>query len=383
MIQNSNVQQRDFFNQPRKVSFQKSEVEKQMQLFSSVVEQTADMVLVTDQDGVIEYVNPSFEKMTGYSKKEVIGLTPKILKSGQNNPQIYKILWNTILSGQTFNAVLINKKKNGELFYTEKTISPLFDDSNQVQHFVSTDRDVTEQKKAEESLEKKAIALERANAELEQFTNIASHDLREPLRTITTYLQLIERKNAKTLDQESLGYMNFTIDAAKRMRDLIDDLLSYSKIGREKLVLQKTNCNDILNNIKANLQTTITEKGAEITSEELPVINADPSFLSQLLQNLIANALKYSNGRKPNIQIKAEPSDGNWLFSVKDNGIGITRESYERIFKMFKRLHSTSEYTGTGIGLAICKKIVEEHGGRIWLESTVGEGSTFYFTMPS
>jgi len=383
MIQNSNVQQRDFFNQPRKVSFQKSEVEKQMQLFSSVVEQTADMVLVTDQDGVIEYVNPSFEKMTGYSKKEVIGLTPKILKSGQNNPQIYKILWNTILSGQTFNAVLINKKKNGELFYTEKTISPLFDDSNQVQHFVSTDRDVTEQKKAEESLEKKAIALERANAELEQFTNIASHDLREPLRTITTYLQLIERKNAKTLDQESLGYMNFTIDAAKRMRDLIDDLLSYSKIGREKLVLQKTNCNDILNNIKANLQTTITEKGAEITSEELPVINADPSFLSQLLQNLIANALKYSNGRKPNIQIKAEPSDGNWLFSVRDNGIGIAPEFYERIFKMFKRLHSTSEYTGTGIGLAICKKIVEEHGGRIWLESTVGEGSTFYFTMPS
>lgn len=233
----------------------------------------------------------------------------------------------------------------------------------------------------QKQLERLAEELARSNGELELFASMASHDLQEPLCTITTYLQLIERTKANSLDQDSRGYLKFTLDASKRLRDLIDDLLTYSRVGVKSSNFVTFKANVAVEEALTSLAGAIAESDARIEVEELPEICADSHRMVQLFENLISNAIKYHSGSVPLIRIGAERQADRWVFHVADNGIGIEKHFQERVFEMFRRLHG-NEIPGTGIGLGICKKIVEQRGGKIGIESEPGKGSKFHFSVP-
>jgi light-regulated signal transduction histidine kinase (bacteriophytochrome) len=224
--------------------------------------------------------------------------------------------------------------------------------------------------------------LSRSNEELQQFAYVASHDLQEPLRMIASYAGLIDKRYRDRLDEKGTQYLRFTMEGALRTKALIDDLLEYSRVGASVTDFKPTQCDDALNEALANLRLAIEETHTVIARGPLPTIIADPKQLTLLFQNLIANAIKFRRQAPPCIDVSAVSADGDWVFSVRDNGIGIDAKHLHRIFVIFKRLHSREEYPGTGIGLAICKKIVEQHGGTIRVESTPGSGSVFSFTIP-
>jgi signal transduction histidine kinase len=224
--------------------------------------------------------------------------------------------------------------------------------------------------------------LVRSNRDLEQFAYVASHDLQEPLRMVATYTQLLAERYRGKLDAEADKYIHHAVDGALRMQTLVNDLLAFSRVGRQGRGLESTDCNLVVRSAIANLDSAIQESGARVLVADLPTIPADRSELVQLFQNLIGNAIKFRSSAAPEIHIAAQQSGPSWLFSVTDNGIGIGLEHVEIIFVIFKRLHTHAEYPGSGIGLAICKKIVEQHGGRIWVESEPGRGSSFKFTLP-
>ena len=232
------------------------------------------------------------------------------------------------------------------------------------------------------SLRQASLELQRSNAELEQFAYVASHDLQEPLRMVSSYLQLLERRYREKLDQDASEFIGFAVDGAARMQTLIQDLLAYSRVGTRGAAFEPADCEAFLDQALKNLEVAIAESGAEVKREPLPELAVDASQLTQLLQNLLGNAIKFRGESPPRIQVAAERRDADWLFSVQDNGIGIDPRHAERIFQVFQRLHGIGQYPGTGIGLAVCKKIVERHQGSIWVESEPGAGSTFFFTIP-
>ena len=234
-----------------------------------------------------------------------------------------------------------------------------------------------------DTLMKALTELKRSNMELENFSSVAAHDLAEPLRMVSSYCTLISRSASGKLDEKEKEYLAFAVDGAKRMSVLIKQLLEYSRIGRSEKSPEEANCENIVNQALKNLEVAIMEQNAEVKRDVLPTVLGNPVLLCQLFQNLISNGIKY---RKPDaspvICISAKKKGSEWIFSVRDNGIGIKPEYLDQIFIMFKRLHGRAEYSGTGIGLATCKKIAEIHGGRIWAESQPGEGSTFFFSIP-
>jgi signal transduction histidine kinase len=241
--------------------------------------------------------------------------------------------------------------------------------------------EIAERKRVESELRKTLVELERSNAELEQFAYVASHDLQEPLRMVSSYTQLLERRYKDKLDGDAHDFINFAVDGAKRMQQLIDDLLTYSRVGTRGKPMKPADSQSVLNATIANLSVAIQESGAVVTYDPLPLVMADEIQLVQLFQNLIGNAIKFHGDKPPRVHVSAKQNGNRWVFSVKDNGIGIDPQYFERIFLIFQRLHR-EEYPGTGTGLAIAKRIVERHGGQIWIESQPGKGSTFYFTMP-
>jgi two-component system, sensor histidine kinase and response regulator len=224
--------------------------------------------------------------------------------------------------------------------------------------------------------------LARSNRDLEQFAYVASHDLQEPLRMIAAYTELLGERYRGQLDANADKYIGYVVDGAKRMQALIEAILSFSRVGREGLQLQNTDCNLLVETAKKNLEAAIAESGASVSHDRLPVVVADTQLLAQVFQNLIGNALKFRGQAPPRIRLAARKQNQEWTFSVADNGIGIAPEHAQTIFAIFKRLHTHAEYPGSGIGLSICKKIVEQHGGRIWVESEPGKGSTFHFVLP-
>lgn len=238
-------------------------------------------------------------------------------------------------------------------------------------------------RRAQESLKQYALELERSNRELEEFAYVASHDLQEPLRIIASYLQLLNGRYGEHLDEDGQRYLHYTVDAADRMRELIQDLLAYSRVGTQGQPFAVTDCEVVLQEALVNLQLMIEENAAVITYDPLPTVTADASQLRQLLQNLLGNAIKFHSDKPPHVHIGSRRQADQWLLWVQDNGIGLDPKFSERIFVIFQRLHTRNEYSGTGIGLAICKKIVERHNGRIWAESQPGQGTTFYFTLPT
>jgi len=272
---------------------------------------------------------------------------------------------------------------NGRVTWVSTTKLPLRDREGRIVGTFGVSRDITDRKRAEEELSKTAAELARSNAELEQFAYVASHDLQEPLRMMASYTQLLAKRYSRKLSQEADEFIAYIVDGATRMQNLIGALLAYSRVGTRGKSFEPTDCNVALERALANLQLAIEESGAAVTKDPLPTVNADPLQLCQLFQNLVSNAIKFRGTDRPRIHVSAERNMNEWKFSVRDNGIGIEPGYIGRIFVVFQRLHSRGEYPGTGIGLAICKKIAERHGGRIWVESKPGEGSTFYFTIPA
>lgn len=340
-------------------------------------------VLATPE-GQFFQVNQAFCEMTGYTEEELCQKTwwdithPDFLASGHHYMQ--QLIQKTIPS---YNEELIIAHKSGEALWIRLNRILLFDADNQPLYLVSDIENITQRKTAEAEINRILAELERSNIELQQFAYVASHDLQEPLRMVTSYLQLLQRRYSNQLDSDADEFIGYAVDGANRMKQLIQDLLAFSRVGTRGKPFEPIQVDIILKEVLTNLETSIKETAVQISHDPLPTILGDASQLVQLFQNLLSNAIKFRGESTPQIHIGAEKQDGVWQFSIRDNGIGFDPQFSERIFIIFQRLHTRANYGGTGIGLAICKKIVERHGGKIWVHSEPGVGTTFYFTIPS
>jgi len=270
----------------------------------------------------------------------------------------------------------------GGVRWLSTTKVPILLNGNKAQGLVGISRDITARHQVEVQLAKYADELHRSNQELQHFAYIASHDLQEPLRMISSYLQLLERRCGEALDEDGRTFIHFAVDGAKRLQGLINGLLKYSRVETRGAEFEPVELDKVLADTKQQLSILLKERAVHVDADELPDVIGDRTQLLQVFQNLIGNGVKFNQSATPTIQISSRKKDDEWVIGVKDNGIGIDPDNVDRIFKIFQRLHSREEYPGTGIGLAVCKKIVERHGGEIWVESQPGEGSTFYFTLP-
>jgi PAS domain S-box-containing protein len=370
------------------------------QKFRSLLEAAPDAMAVIDHAGKISVVNAQLEKIFGYGRQDVLGRTMEMLVPffrRQYEPDLNadsgKVGFCRRYPALDLNGV----RKDGTEFPVEISVSPLETEEGTL--VTAAIRDVTGQKKAlreirdlNSSLEQRVAertaelmetieALRQSNDDLNQFVYAASHDLQEPLRLVALYSQMLQRKQTTQLDEQASQYLEFVLNSALRMETLLKDLLEYSQVGalREGPPVV-VSCGDVLQKVVMNLQASIEQSGAVITWGELPTVHAHEIRLVQLFQNLVGNAIKYRREDPPQIRVDANHRLTDWLFSVEDNGIGINSDYSQQIFGIFKRLHG-NKYPGTGIGLAICQRIVESYGGRIWLESTLGAGSCFFFTL--
>ncbi len=341
-------------------------------------------IVMLDPDGHVVSWNPGAERIHGYRTEEILGqhfsrFHPKT-ELEREEPEMELEIAAT--QGR-FEEQGWRVRKDGSLFWADIVITALHHPSGELRGFSKVVRDITERKRAEEALARQSAELARSNAELEVFGNVASHDLKDPLRVIArTSRQLAERWRGR-LDAESDAWLAETLDAAERMRTLIDELLAYSRANQQASVFVAADCATVFDTAVSNLRVSIEESGATVTRDALPVVTGDPVQLTQLFQNLVANAIKYRGEAPPRVHASAARDAGAWTFSVRDNGIGVPPEHAGRVFDLFQRADDHSPVTGMGIGLAICKKVVERHGGRIWFESSPGAGTTFHFTLPA
>jgi PAS domain S-box-containing protein len=341
-------------------------------------------IILLDKDGFIKTWNKGAEKIKGYTAKEIIGQHFSIFYTLQDREKLVPeaILADAAAKGQ-FYTENWRLRKDGSEFWGSVTIKTIRNEQGRLEGFAKITRDLTERKLTENIIHRQLTELDQKNKELEQFVYIASHDLQEPLLTVNNFIELIQTEYENRLDDDAKLYFRFMSQATLRMKNLIKGLLDYSRIGREKTV-SRVDCNHLLGTVLKDMSATISECGALVTSTRLPVIHGYKTELRQLFQNLISNALKFrKSGVTPLIDICADRIGQNWRFSVKDNGIGIDPLHQEKIFKIFQRLHTRDLYEGNGIGLANCKKIVEMHGGTIYVVSQSGAGSIFYFNIPS
>jgi PAS domain S-box-containing protein len=341
------------------------------------------IVAVTDLQGTITYVNEKFSAITGYSKEEAIGQNYRMVNSGYHPKELFQQMYETIGKGRVWRGEIRNRAKGGSIFWVDATIVPLLDAEGKPLQYITIRTNISERKQVEERLADKAKELTRSNQELEQFAYVASHDLQEPLRMVASYTQLLSERYSGKLDQDADKFLNYAREGALRMQVLIRDLMAFSQVPQTDAPRKRVDCNLALEDSLQSLTAAIEESGAVVTHAALPNVWADQTQIAQVFQNLIGNAIKFHNGAPPECAVRAEKMGANWLFSVSDNGIGIAPEYAENIFVVFRRLHARSEFPGNGIGLAVCKKIVEHYGGTIWVESKVGEGSTFRFTLPA
>ena len=326
-------------------------------------------------------VNESFLEMMEFTRDEVVNHSAIEIGITANAEDIQNVNAALIESGYIRNMRRRFRTKNGNI--KDALISVELVDIEHEKCILVITHDITELIHAKDAIEQQARELTRSNADLEQFAYIASHDLQEPLRTVVSYLQLLESRYKNKIDKTAYEFINFAVDGAKRMHILINDLLAYSRIGTNKKIFSAVNCAKVIDVVLSNLQGIIQESSAEIIVEtKMPSVKGDQVQITQLFQNLIDNAIKYRGSKAPVVKITATRKKSGWQFSFSDNGIGIGQEYKERIFVIFQRLHTREKYIGTGIGLALCKKIVEGHGGKIWVESELDKGSTFHFIIP-
>lgn len=368
-----------------------AEILSQRDWLNTLINAMPDIVCLKDGEGRWMVANDFARKLLWLPDLDYRGLTDEELatKGGLHEATFLSSMatdekaWR---SGMTFRYEEKIAQPDGPSRIFEMIKVPLLEADGETRRgMVVIGRDITRRKEAETEVATALEEAERSNTELEQFAYAASHDLREPLRMINSYLKLLTRRLGNELDTDANEYIDFAVDGAQRMDAMINDLLAYSRIGRRDAGMEPLFARESLEEALTNLAVAIDESGAKITVEgEDPVVEANPNELTRLFQNLIGNAIKYqAPGRPPEVTIDISRREEEWLFAIKDNGIGIEEKDFDRVFMIFQRLHGRSEYEGTGIGLAACKKIVERHQGRIWVDSRPGEGSTFTFSLPA
>jgi PAS domain S-box-containing protein len=353
--------------------------------YRGLLEAAPDAMVVVNQSGEIVLLNVQAEKQFGYHRDELLGQRVKnIVPEGFAERLIADALRSAedALAQQIGMGIeLTGRRKNGSEFPIEIMLSPL--ESAEGVLVTAAIRDISVRKKSEEHLVKTVGELKRSNDELQQFAYVASHDLQEPLRMVASYTQLLAKRYKGRLDSDADEFIAFAVDGSIRMQGLVQDLLVYSRAGTNGKVLHEISSENALKEALTNLRATMEESGAIVTHDSLPTITTDDTQLVQVFQNLVGNAIKYHGLKAPLVHVSAKKNGGNeWIFSVRDNGLGIDPQYFERIFILFQRLHGPREFKGTGIGLAICKKMLERLGGRIWVESQPEKGSTFYFALP-
>jgi PAS domain S-box-containing protein len=353
--------------------------------YRGLLEAAPDAMVVVNQGGEIVLLNLQAEKQFGYRRDELLGQQVKnIIPEGFAERLVSDGLRSAedALAQQIGTGIeLQGRRKDGSEFPLELMLSPL--ESAEGVLVTAAIRDITTRKNAEAALLHNVQDLNRSNEELEQFANIASHDLQEPLRMVASYTQLLAKRYKGRLDSDADEFIAYAVDGSNRMQALIQDLLAYSRAGTNGNAHCKISSESVLKEALKHLRATIEESGALVTHDSLPVLTTDGTQLAQVFQNLVGNAIKYHSTEIPHVHVSATKNASNeWIFSVRDNGLGIDPQYFERIFVLFQRLHGREEFKGTGIGLAICKKILERLGGRIWVESQPAKGSTFYFALP-
>jgi PAS domain S-box-containing protein len=351
------------------------------QLLDSVVEGTTDPIYVRDLESRFTLANSALSKLFGRTVNQVVGTTMReLVPNGycaiaQSDDEVVR-------AGDTRTVEEV-AEIDGVVRTFLTTKGPYRDADQKIIGTLGIARDITERKKAEDHLVKTVGELKRSNDELQQFAYVSSHDLQEPLRMVSSYTQLLAKRYKGRLDSDADEFITFAVDGCDRMQGLIKDLLTYSRAGNNKKALHEISSEGTLKVALTNLRATIEQSGAVVTHDSLPAVTTDAPQLTQVFQNLVGNAIKYHGAEAPRVHVSAMRNGGSeWIFSVRDNGLGIDPQYFERIFIIFQRLHGREEFEGTGIGLAICKKILERLGGRIWVESQLDKGSTFYFALP-
>ena len=348
----------------------------------TIIDSSRALIFYKDKENHFLYVNKTYAELLKIPQDELEGMSLFDILPKEQAEAYWKDDKQVIESGKPkFDIVGAVPYKDGVRYLCTDKI-PYRDAHGDILGIIGFAVDITESKLADEELKSTLKELKSSNQELEQFAYVASHDLQEPLRMVSSFTQLLEMQYKDKLDETALEYINFAVDGAKRMQDLINDLLAYSRINTKGDKFENIDLEKVLGDVLFSLEIEVEENQAVFTSEFLPKICADYRQMVELFQNLIGNALKYRSSETPQIYISAQKKDDHWLFSVEDNGIGMKPEYSEQIFKIFRTLHTKEEYEGTGIGLAINKRIIRRHGGRIWVESELGKGSTFYFTIP-
>ncbi|NTU43621.1 MAG: PAS domain S-box protein [Nitrospirales bacterium] len=374
-----------------------------VQLLASIVHSSDDAIIGKNMEGIIESWNSGAEHIYGYTEEEVKGRHISILLPDRSSDETADILKRVQRDEKVEQYETLRRRKDGSLITVSLTVSPIRDAAGVIAGASIIARDITERKVMEEKIRKYMTSLERSNKELEQFAYVASHDLQEPLRRIISFTDLLAQKYSGQLDEKADTYIRFIVSGAMRMSTLINDLLTYSRVTTKGKELSPTDMTEVISMVMKDMSLSIEESGASITVDMLPTVMADDAQIGQVFQNLISNAIKFRGHASPVIHVSAIPipefltkgqqvppeirqhlqeAGRGWVFSLRDNGIGIEPQYSHQIFEIFQRLHTQEEYPGTGIGLAVCKKVVERHGGKIWVESEKGKGTTFSFSLP-
>ncbi len=350
--------------------------------YRAVVETQTELISRNLLDGTLTFVNEAYCRYFGKRREDLIGTSFMPMIPVEDHEAVKRRFASLTRERPFFTHEHRVIRPDGEIRWHQWTRQAIYDHNGLFVEFQAVGRDITDLKRAEELLHERTKALEASNKSLDEFAHVAAHDLREPLLAVSANLQVLQRicKDRPCEDAERL--IHRSIEAISRMDGLVRGLLEYAVIGNNDRPFEQTDVNSVLEAASSNLHVAVTESGASISCDALPVVKADPYQMIQVFQNLLANAIKYRGERTPEIHIGFEAKGGEFEFHVRDNGIGIDAGAHERIFGMFQRLHRSSDGPGTGIGLASCKKIVERHGGRIWVESNPVEGSTFFFTLP-
>lgn len=364
-------------------------------LQSTALAAAGNGVMITDRSGAILWVNPAFTALTGYTPEEVLGANPRILKSGRQDAAFYQEFWRTILAGRIWRGEFVNRRKDGNIYINEETITPVRLDGGEITHFVGVMQDVTARKQAdaeirslteqlEDRVRRRTAELEAANKELEAFAYSVSHDLRAPLRHINGFLDLFSKTALPALSGEERHYLEQVVSSARHMDRLIDNLLLFSRMAQTTLQPELVDLKQLVPEAITQLEPETRGRAIRWKIADLPMVRADATMLRQAFFNLLSNAIKYTAPRKAaEIEISASLDDPKEIvIFVRDNGVGFDMRFADKLFGIFQRLHSSDQFAGTGIGLANVRRIILRHGGRTWAEGKTDGGATFYFSLP-
>ena len=353
-------------------------------LLAAIVESSDDAIISKNLQGIITSWNKGAERIFGYTAAEAIGQPLRIIADPEHLDEMPAILERIRRGERIDHYQTVRRTKDGRRVHVSLTVSPVYNDAGEIVGASKIARDITEQKLSQEALMQQAARLARANADLQQFAYITSHDLQEPLRTMCACSEMLLDKSTEKLTADERQLLEFVITASRRMSGMISDLLTYARTVDEDIPMKPVATAEVLDWAINNLFLAIQSSGASISydPDQLPVVRGNKVALVQLFQNLLSNAIKYHSAARPQIDVSAVRQEHSWIFSIRDNGIGIAPAYHKRIFNLFQRLH-TNEYSGTGIGLALCRRILHAHGGEIWVESEGNQGSTFKFSLPA